>query len=818
MDAVSYTNGDMNVRFNTGNGFSAQFQWNGLLEGKGINNRSNSSVGGGVYFTMAFPIPLTPLKLIINPGGSYSHNMNGRNSDLRDVNGDGLPDHVSSDSDDQLKVAYNKCGKTNMLKRVDRPLGGWFELEYKRKGNTYDMPRSKWVLSGVRLNDGHTGDGEDEQYVTYEYQGGRYDRYARESYGFTEIITTARRADDGTELRSEVREYENLSVEKEDDNPNYYTRGLVSTVENYDEGGMLLSRQTNTYNYKVIKGENGQQLEGADVVFPQLVRTQTEAFEPGSSGRVWKYTTFAYDPYGNISRCNISRDPNRSDDDVSVRVEYKYDTLNYIVDKPTHLTVEDTQLHVLRERKGGYNGYGELTSWQANDGKEWLTGTMTYDGKYGNMTGVTDSTGYTTTYTYDTATHSYITGVSDSFGYSSSAEYDIGLGQLLQSMDINGQQMRYEYDAFGRLINVFGPYDGTMPAVSFHYYPNELPARAVTDNKIHFAQGNSDVLKTVLVIDGLKRVIQTKKYGEMWDADREQSIKGMNVSGAREYDVLGRLVTQGKPVFEAGEALTYKDDVEMKNEVRTEYDAMDRQVLITLKDGSTMRHVYEIYNGMHKVTMIDPLGKETEKYLDREGNIVSMVRHKNGNPITTMYEYSLLNEITRIIDAKGKVITSAYDMLGRKTSITTPDTGKTEYIYDSMGRLWKKVDENLRAKARAIEYEYEYSRLKRINYPDMDDVVYEYGGPEQAGDSRGNRAGRVIQVSNGMSTVNYTYGRLGETVQVDKVLKRIGGVNQVVKSSMQYVYDYLGRVEQIVYPDGEEVGYYYDWGGQVNRV
>ncbi|MEJ2306883.1 MAG: RHS repeat-associated core domain-containing protein, partial [candidate division WOR-3 bacterium] len=35
---------------------------------------------------------------------------------------------------------------------------------------------------------------------------------------------------------------------------------------------------------------------------------------------------------------------------------------------------------------------------------------------------------------------------------------------------------------------------------------------------------------------------------------------------------------------------------------------------------------------------------------------------------------------------------------------------------------------------------------------------------------------------------------------------------------MKYVYDYLGRVEQIVYPDGEEVGYYYDWGGQVNRV
>jgi len=85
----------------------------------------------------------------------------------------------------------------------------------------------------------------------------------------------------------------------------------------------------------------------------------------------------------------------------------------------------------------------------------------------------------------------------------------------LSVTDINGHVMRREYDAFGRLSKVFSPYDTDMPAVAMSYYHTEKPARAVTRNKLSFDALDQTKLDTVIFIDGLKRVIQTQKEGEV---------------------------------------------------------------------------------------------------------------------------------------------------------------------------------------------------------------------------------------------------------------------------------------------------------------
>jgi hypothetical protein len=36
--------------------------------------------------------------------------------------------------------------------------------------------------------------------------------------------------------------------------------------------------------------------------------------------------------------------------------------------------------------------------------------------------------------------------------------------------------------------------------------------------------------------------------------------------------------------------------------------------------------------------------------------------------------------------------------------------------------------------------------------------------------------------------------------------------------AMEYRSDYLGRMEEIIYPDGEAVKYEYDQGGQIRKV
>ncbi len=61
------------------------------------------------------------------------------------------------------------------------------------------------------------------------------------------------------------------------------------------------------------------------------------------------------------------------------------------------------------------------------------------------------------------------------------------------------------------------------------------------------------------------------------------------------------------------------------------------------------------------------------------------------------------------------------------------------------------------------------------------------------------------------------YGELGEVVIERRSIKHIDAGEETL-SEMEYVSDYLGRMNKITYPDGEVVTYGYDYGGQVESV
>ena len=135
---------------------------------------------------------------------------------------------------------------------------------------------------------------------------------------------------------------------------------------------------------------------------------------------------------------------------------------------------------------GTYDALGNLKKIESYlQGSSDLINAFSYD-PYGNLTEEVDPVGYTIDYTFDSTVHSHIVQIKDSFGYVSTAKYDLRFGLPTSSTDINGNTTNRFYDDFGRLVQVFGPYDQTMPALQFAYYQNELPARAVTKNKIHF--------------------------------------------------------------------------------------------------------------------------------------------------------------------------------------------------------------------------------------------------------------------------------------------------------------------------------------------
>jgi hypothetical protein len=145
MDRV-FAGDPITVSLNTGNGFQPPVPFHGSLAG--INEDQQASLGGGAYVT--FSICFIVVCIIINPGGNVSTGASRTEQMLRDLNGDGYPEHLLSTSDDQLTVAQNLTNRTNLLASVTRPLGARMDFDYTRDGNTVDQPQSRWCCPGSR--------------------------------------------------------------------------------------------------------------------------------------------------------------------------------------------------------------------------------------------------------------------------------------------------------------------------------------------------------------------------------------------------------------------------------------------------------------------------------------------------------------------------------------------------------------------------------------------------------------------------------------------------------------------------------------------
>src|SRR5690606_8638729 len=130
------------------------------------------------------PLFILGFKICLGAGGAKGHVVNQEKVRYMDMNGDGYPDLVTSENDDQLNVRLSRIRRTNMLKTVHRPMGGTLTLDYSTRngyantevGSTFKMPFKKWVLSRVEVNDGVSGDGQDVMKYAFEYEGGFKDR------------------------------------------------------------------------------------------------------------------------------------------------------------------------------------------------------------------------------------------------------------------------------------------------------------------------------------------------------------------------------------------------------------------------------------------------------------------------------------------------------------------------------------------------------------------------------------------------------------------------------------------------------------------
>ena len=356
-------------------------------------------------------------------------------------------------------------------------------------------------------------------------------------------------------------------------------------------------------------------------------------------------------------------------------------------------------------------------------------------------------------------------------------------------------------------------YEYVMPqknADSFHglWY-------AITSNKVTFDSDDDSVIQTVLQIDGLGRAVRTAKTGFV------NGIDGWNASGAVEYDSKGRTVKAGMTEFIEGSLESLLSSKPKMTDLFSsyEYDEKDRQIRTVLPDGSVQENRFYIEENKLISETIDPLGNVSVQETDSRGNIVRVAKNdKNGKQLTEVtYRYNEMGEMLKAFDTKGHPITAEYDLLGRRTALESLDSGRQEFFYDECSNLVRENNSVLRENNKQIVYEYDgLNRLVRIDYPNTEDTIYIYGN---ASDKSVGAAGKIRSITDASGTLEYEYGKLGEITKETRTLAtHLNRNNPTETAVMEYRSDYLGRMQYIIYPDGEKVTYGYDRGGQVISV
>ncbi len=853
---IDENTGQTNVKYNLGNRFGNPQSLSISLAEESKTHSGYANLNGGFYVNIPmitiFGITLLYFKpigadLTANVGLSVSE----INKGLRDVNGDGFPDLIVN-TNSGLKIHYSQLAKTNKLKRVsyaesyggDAPknLGAAFIIDYAISKPSYNDPKAKLVMSQVTIpnpdafSGTYTLNTTNKDIITkFEYENSRYDRREREKYGFG-IVKTYKMANNSTIYRTTVQNFYNQ---------NYFVRGLVHTTQSYGGAGTsnLLSSSSNTYKLynfnqavtEVTEIPSGQfssydvgGTEGKKMGRILMSGTTNTIYENGNS--ISTQTQLFYNNRGQLTKYQYIS-PSSSYNSV---IAYHTGLGNNIQNVPSMITVYPGTgaVNPLRKRAT------EITNFNTGDiskFKVWLNPNdtaetnLTYD-TFGNIKTVESPPNEfgeksKLEYFYDPM-GKYVTQVKDLiFNLSSFSTYNPMMDVMLESTDITGNKMGYEYDGYGRLLRVVGPNDWQAQnnTIAYDYYntpvtlSNGTNRYLFTSKTIHldpYHPGND--IETISFADVNGQIVQVKKDVEIDDEEK------MSVSGRVLSDNLGRAVTQFHPIFENKDSnLNNKLNLTLSQySTSAIYDYKNRNISSIDEVGNSVDNRFFIENGRFKseTKQMQNASSEikTEVFANAEGKTVEINNYVAGQVLHTLYEYSQIGEIMNITDPEGLETSFYYDMGGRRLNQIHPDRGESTYEYSKAGQLIHVLNNNLNnSGGTPIHYIYNYNRLMDIKLPDIPtggnpaNVSYTYG-------TSGNSAGRIIQKQDGTGVSLYQYGKMGEITNENRFI--YGFYMPTLNFNTSYQYDNWNRIRTIIYPDGETLGYGYDLGGNLNYI
>ncbi|MBO0797452.1 MAG: S8 family serine peptidase, partial [Blastocatellia bacterium] len=444
-----------------------------------------------------------------------------------------------------------------------------------------------------------------------------------------------------------------------------------------------------------------------------------------------------------------------------------------------------------------------------------------YD-KTGMVVSVTDAASHTTQFFYEDnflsgqgvgQTHAMQTRVKDPDSYWSGAKYDWYTGNVVESYHLAGTSgtgvhenvMSYGYDAFDRPNQVTRP-DGGQTTVT--YWDNLL---VVTQNTL--IDAGLETRYQVNTLDGAGRT----RWG---GGNHPDGVSGKYQIRKIEYDSVGRAIRTSH-LTETDENVKPIGDDEATGFQWTQiqYDALDRQDLITHPDGNTIDYSYSGCGcaGGLTVTVRDERNRYRKQSYDFLGRL-SEARELSSSMATysrARYNYDARDLLVKIEHFNGdndggakQERTFSYDGYKRLQSRTTPEAGTVSYEYWE-NDLVKKVSD-----ARGISTQFTYNNrnlLTDIDYSDTTpDVHYEYG-------EYGERT--LMQEKNGSTVIGSTTYSYDSLKRLQSETRQFDGMTG--NFSVSYAYNLVDALKQVIYTANtwtKSVNYGYTSGGALAKV
>lgn len=433
-----------------------------------------------------------------------------------------------------------------------------------------------------------------------------------------------------------------------------------------------------------------------------------------------------------------------------------------------HKHPDDTQ-YFTTTNKFTYNSKGLKTSETNLYGTSAETNTIyTYD-NYGNMTNSsTSGTGVETVtkqYTYDSSNRFVVQSLER--GYVKNVYTHDTWGNVLTASDQTRSSYPLTttntYDGWGRLKKSISPI-GIVTNIQWSWDYNN----GYTISKTETGQPSVETS-----YDNTGRKWHTQTIGP----------KGVTILDILTFNNKGLIASK-----------THSEGSYVNKIETFTYDNRGRILTSTLNLGESTTYTYGI-----NWIRTRKAGQNYTKYYDSWGNIKSSTEPAS----SVSYKY-YSNGNLKSATTENKVVSMEYDPAGRRTKMTDPSAGITNYTYDAYGRLLTQTD------ARGNTTTNTYNSRGQLTNSTTGTIVNNY----VYGDNAGNN-GLLISATRSSNpapfTAQYTYDSYG---RVTSETHMIGPISK----SMSYTYNTQGHIATQTYPNQLQISYEYDNYGYLNRM